>query len=71
MSLGSESQGADLPEGTPSPEPPRREGGADPSRPYVYRSADLLGGRSEAWIDHVGEMYRLRLTSSGKLYLTK
>jgi hemin uptake protein HemP len=41
------------------------------SRPLTHRSEDLLGGRSEAWIEHRGELYRLRLTSAGKLYLTK
>ncbi len=40
-------------------------------RPLMYRSEDLLGGRSEAWIEHRGERYRLRLTSNGRLYLTK
>jgi hemin uptake protein HemP len=37
----------------------------------VLRSEDLLAGRSEVWIEHRGDMYRLRLTASGKLYLTK
>jgi hemin uptake protein HemP len=40
-------------------------------QPLVYTSAQLLQGRREAWIEHQGEMYRLRLTSQGKLYLTK
>lgn len=44
---------------------------ASSSRPVVHRSQDLLQGRSEAWIEHDGAMYRLRLTSAGKLYLTK
>ncbi len=42
-----------------------------PVRPVVHRSSDLLQGRNEAWIEHEGAMYRLRLTSAGKLYLTK
>ncbi len=41
------------------------------ARPLVHRSQDLLQGRSEVWIEHEGVMYRLRLTSAGKLYLTK
>ena len=65
------SQGALPPNDSPPPEPPAHEGGVDPSRPYVYRSEVLLAGRNEAWIEHAGETYRLRLTSSGKLYLTK
>ncbi len=40
-------------------------------RPLIIRSEDLLQGRSEVWIEHREDMYRLRLTSSGKLYLTK
>lgn len=45
--------------------PERAEGFA------LLRSEDLLKGRSEVWIEHGDEMYRLRLTSAGKLYLTK
>ena len=41
------------------------------SRPRVYTSAELLQGHREAWIEHGQQMYRLRLTSAGKLYLTK
>lgn len=37
----------------------------------MLRSEDLLQGRSEVWIKHGDETYRLRLTSAGKLYLTK
>jgi len=43
----------------------------DARRPRVVRSEELLGGCREIWIEHGEEMYRLRLTSSGKLYLTK
>jgi hemin uptake protein HemP len=41
------------------------------SRPKIVRSEDLLQGRRELWIEHGEELYRLRLTRSGKLYLTK
>jgi hemin uptake protein HemP len=41
------------------------------TRTCVFTSDELLQGRREAWIEHRGEMYRLRLTGSGKLYLTK
>jgi hemin uptake protein HemP len=37
----------------------------------TFESGELLQGKSEALIEHRGEMYRLRLTGSGKLYLTK
>jgi hemin uptake protein HemP len=43
----------------------------DLPRAAVFSSDELLQGRREAWIEHRGEMYRLRLTGSGKLYLTK
>lgn len=39
--------------------------------PMIYRSEELLKGAREVWIEHGDEMYRLRLTSNGKLYLTK
>jgi hemin uptake protein HemP len=35
------------------------------------RSTDLLSGQREAIIEHGQEQYRLRLTSNGKLILTK
>ena len=37
----------------------------------ILRSEDLFRGKREIWIEHGEVMYRLRLTSSGKLYLTK
>lgn len=40
-------------------------------RPQIVDSGDLLQGRRELWIEHGEEMYRLRLTRAGKLYLTK
>jgi len=39
--------------------------------PLVYRSDEILQGRREVWIEHAGQMYRLRLTQAHKLYLTK
>ena len=44
---------------------------SDADRPLILRSSDLLQGLREVWIEHGEEMYRLRVTSSGKLYLTK
>ena len=46
-------------------------GNAEPPRAAIFQSDELLQGCREAWIEHRGEMYRLRLTGSGKLYLTK
>jgi hemin uptake protein HemP len=34
-------------------------------------SAEIFSGAREVLIDHAGEEYRLRLTSHGKLILTK
>jgi hemin uptake protein HemP len=60
-------------EPTPEPTSPTNPPPTNPSQlaPVVYTSAELLQGRREAWIEHEGERYRLRLTSQGKLYLTK
>ena len=37
----------------------------------VIDSQELLLGKREVWIRHGSEMYRLRRTSSGGLYLSK
>jgi hemin uptake protein HemP len=42
-----------------------------PTPPRKVSSEELLKGNRELWIEHEGELYRLRLTSRGKLYLTK
>jgi len=39
--------------------------------PLIYDSDDLFQGRRDVWIKHGDEMYRLRITSAGNLYLTK
>lgn len=36
-----------------------------------FKSSDILAGAREVIIEHDGERYRLRLTSKGKLILTK
>jgi hemin uptake protein HemP len=57
---------------SPSPEQPNTTPGGPPQdRPPTITSQQLLQGRRELWIDHEGEIYRLRITSRGKLYLTK
>jgi len=40
-------------------------------RPPIYHSSELFGHHDEVWIEHGADMYRLRKTKSGKLYLTK
>lgn len=60
-----------------APSPPDSEGhdrpasSGDADRPLVIPSEQVLQGRREVWIQHGDEMYRLRVTSSGKLYLSK
>jgi hemin uptake protein HemP len=45
-------------------------GDSPPARPPVL-SRELLGDERELLIEHRGGVYRLRLTSRGKLILTK
>jgi len=54
-----------------APAPPST--GASPSPPGSrrWRSADLFGPTHEIEIEHGESVYRLRLTSLGKLILTK
>ena len=55
------------------PEPSLRAAGtsaAPGTRPRVP-SSDILRGSAEVEIDHRGTLYRLRVTSLGKLILTK
>jgi len=44
---------------------------ADKAEPPTVSSEELLGGRRELIIQHGGERYRLLLTRSNKLILTK
>lgn len=41
------------------------------SKPRRVTSAELIGDGREVVIEHAGEEYRLRITSTGKLILTK
>jgi hemin uptake protein HemP len=43
----------------------------DVSRRVIYTSVELLQGQREVWIEHGDDLYRLRVTHAGKLYLTK
>lgn len=53
---------------TPAASPPTVPAACEPRQ---WTSAAILGDGREALIEHVGAVYRLRLTSSGKLILTK
>lgn len=69
---------------TPSPHSPPVVGSApapaartdspppvQPPQPRRWTSRELLGSSREVEIEHEGHLYRLRLTSLGKLILTK
>lgn len=51
-----------------SPETPRE---SPPLPGRTVSSDELFQGRHELLIDHHGELYRLRLTKTGKLILNK
>lgn len=55
----------------PLPSPKVRPGCAALPLPRRLDSETLLAGQSEIEIIHAGTVYRLRLTSLGKLILTK
>lgn len=44
---------------------------ATPPRPVTLASNDLFQGNREVLIEHNGEVYRLRITRTGKLILNK
>lgn len=56
-------------------QPPRAARAAESTTgaasPLVVDSATLMGGRRELIIRHGDEVYRLRITASNKLILTK
>jgi hemin uptake protein HemP len=60
------------PQASPSAETPGRSTGSAPVPvPHRWTSRELLGSAREVEIEHEGLLYRLRLTSLGKLILTK
>jgi hemin uptake protein HemP len=40
-------------------------------QPRLIQAEELFAGRREVWIQHGDQRYRLRITSAGKLILTK
>jgi hemin uptake protein HemP len=58
-------------ESSAQPSKPARDGEFETSSRRVVSSEELLRGQREVRIEHGREMYRLRVTSAGKLYLTK
>ncbi|MBX3441069.1 MAG: hemin uptake protein HemP [Planctomyces sp.] len=59
----------DKPNQTPDSSPTHRHDDANPEP--VIRSSSLFAGHREVQIEHDGVTYRLRITRSGKLILTK
>ncbi len=55
----------------PSPQPPACASAAAAGAARQIDSATLLGPRGEVFIVHQQQVYRLRVTSLGKLILTK
>jgi hemin uptake protein HemP len=55
----------------PTDEPPAPEPAPSKTEPPRVAVRTLLAGRSEVILEHNGEDYRLRITSRGKLILTK
>lgn len=41
------------------------------TRPPTHSAEDLTRGGKQAWIEHSGQIYVLRITRAGKLILTK
>jgi len=44
---------------------------SDPGQQTALKSRDLFVGKRQLLIEHEGEVYTLRITSKGKLILTK
>jgi len=61
-----------MPMATPQPPNPQRAAPASvPTGPARIPSERLFAGATEVLIEHRGALYRLKLTSLGKLILTK
>ena len=55
----------------PNDEPRADTAGERNPAPRIIRSEEIFQGRTEVWIEHGADMYRLRVTAAGRLYLTK
>jgi len=58
------------PEPKPTPDD-SIEKSAGPRLPKIVPFRDLCRCGDEVWIEHAGQLYRLRCTKQGKLLLTK
>lgn len=59
------------PEPRPDSPPPAASSTETPPPSKTYQSAELFQGRREVYIQHGQALYRLRITSQGRLILTK
>jgi hemin uptake protein HemP len=64
-------QAAALNRAATPPAPPSPDRPSGPSAARRWRSSELFGSTHEIEIEHGPSVYRLRLTSLGKLILTK
>jgi len=62
---------SDMASGDKDPESEEGHGNVAPVRSRRIRVRDLLGNDREVILEHAGQEYRLRITSKGKLILTK
>jgi len=58
-------------QGFASSDSPSPSASPEPSNVPTISAQDLLQGHKEILIDHQGEVYRLRVTSRGRLILQK
>lgn len=67
------SQGGAVPDATPSPanEPLELTVANHPLFSKIIRFSDIARCGDEVWIEHKGQIYRLRTTRQGKLLLSK
>lgn len=63
--------GSDMASGDNDPENDEGRGNVAPVRSRRIRVSDLLRNDREVILEHAGQEYRLRITSKGKLILTK
>lgn len=61
----------DVPRADPATPLRPAHGGSPSPAPRRWTSNALLGPAGEAFIEHADALYRLRVTSTGKLILTK
>ena len=54
-----------------TPKDAKEDHGVRWTDPPTHAADDLMRGGKQAWIEHSGQIYVLRITRAGKLILTK